>query len=213
MSESGFELTIQRSAVGQTGEWIGVRLVLRLLETGRIEDDRGRLVGHAPQDPPMLVGKAAGDRVIDDQAADEASLESQRARQERGQLLAMRTAAVGARGQPQRNLAPRLGFPLEQRFGARSLRVAADISVGVVAKEQRAGDERNEPADLVLNQRHCVGDAKARAERLRDLVERLLFTVRTGDVLQRIELLGAAPRSSSTGVAGRRGERCLRRAR
>ena len=59
--EPGLELAIQRAAVGQTGQRIGVRLVLRLLEPGRIEDDRRRLLAHAAEDPPVLVGEAARD--------------------------------------------------------------------------------------------------------------------------------------------------------
>jgi hypothetical protein len=42
--------------------------------------------------------------------------------------------------------------------------------------------------DLFLNQRHRLRDAKARAERLRNFIERLLFAVRTGDVAQRVAL-------------------------
>ena len=84
------------------------------------------------------------------------------------------------------------------------MRVAADVAVFVVAEEERAGDERDEPADLVVDQRHRVGDAEARAERLRDLVERLFLAVRAGDVLQRDEALPLDPLAVLRIGSGRR---------
>src|SRR5688500_10366180 len=117
----------------------------------------------------------------------------------------MRAAAISARGQPQRNLAPRLGLPLEERLGARTVRIPAGVSAGVVAEEQGTGDERNEPADLVLNKRHGIRDPEARTERLRDLVERLFFPVCSRDVLQRVELLTLVPRRFSGRIGRSRG--------
>ena len=73
--------------------------------------------------------KQPGDGVIDHQPADEPALEPQRAREQRGQLFAVRPAAVGAGRQAQRDLAPRSRRPLEQRFGAGPVGVAAHVPV------------------------------------------------------------------------------------
>ena len=91
-------MAIERAAIRKPGQCIGVRLVLRLLEPGRIEDDRGRLLAHPPEQPPVLVGEVPGDGVIDRDPADERLLERQRAGEHRCELLAVETAAIGARG-------------------------------------------------------------------------------------------------------------------
>ena len=77
-----------------------MRLMLRLLEARRVVDDGGGLFADAPQHPPMIVGESAGDDVVDDQRADHAPLVYERAREQRLQILAVSSPAVGRRGNP-----------------------------------------------------------------------------------------------------------------
>src|SRR5262245_47550424 len=92
--------------------------------------------------------------------------------------------SVRAHGDPPRQLLPRFGSRLEERFGSGTMRIPARVAMLVVAKEQRAGNERNEPAHFLLDERHRLRDAETRAECLRDLVERLRFAMGAGNVLQ-----------------------------
>ena len=81
--ESGFELPIERTAVRQAGQRIGVRLVLGLFEPRRVVDDRSRLLAHAAEHAPVFVGEAPRHRVVDDEPANQPRLEHQAARQQR----------------------------------------------------------------------------------------------------------------------------------
>src|SRR5207237_4776953 len=94
--EARFELAVERSPIRQTRQWIGVRFVLRLLEARGVVDHRRGLLADATEDAPVLVGEAARNRVVDDQAADQTSFEDERAGQQRRQIFAVRVAAVGA---------------------------------------------------------------------------------------------------------------------
>ena len=199
--QPGLELPIERAPVGQRGQRIGMGLVLGLLEARRIVDDRRGLFAHPDEDAAVFVGEAARDRMVDDDSADQIPFEDQRTGQQRRQIRAVRVAAVGARREPEREVAPRLRRPLEQRLGAWSVRGSADVAVVVVAQEQGARRERHEAADLVVDQRHRAVDAQVRSEGLRDFVERLFLAMGARNVLQRQPSF-VRPRACAGGVGG-----------
>ena len=81
-----------RSPVRQTGERIGERVLLRLLEDDRVVDDGSRLLGDPLDQPAVIFGIAVRVDVIQRQAADELVVEEQRAHDRRFQLGARRDA-------------------------------------------------------------------------------------------------------------------------
>ena len=181
--------------------------VLEMLDHAATILDIGRAIDYYDrfEHAAMLVGEAGGGRVVDDQRADRTPFVVEPAGQHRLELVAMRAAPVGARREAKRDLAPRPRLPFEQRLGPGPVPVAARVPLGIVSEEQRGRDERHEAIDLLVNQRHRIENGKARTERLRDLVQRLLFAVRAGDVLERPFVLRR--RRGPGGSAGCRG-RC-----
>ena len=66
-----FELLLEHAAVREAGQRIGLRLVLGLLEPRGVEDHRRGLLAHAAEDPPVFVGEAPGNRVVDHEPANQ----------------------------------------------------------------------------------------------------------------------------------------------
>ena len=111
--QPGLELPIERAPIGQPGQRIGVGFLLGLLEMGGVMDHGRGLLTHPTKDAPVFVGERARDRVVDHEPANRTPLEYQRTGEQRRQFLAVHSAAVGARREPEREITPGLQLPLE----------------------------------------------------------------------------------------------------
>ena len=156
--------------------------------------------------------------MVDRQRADEALAEHQRADQRRLQrrreLQPRRFEIRAGPRVDERTPVPR--DPARQPLAAVHRDLLDDVGVDarrepaaqrvalLVVEEQRRARERHQVAQLGRDQRHGVGDAEARAERLRDLVERVDLAVRERDVLEHVLLVRRLRREPGRRLSGLR---------
>ena len=185
--------------VRQARQRIGQRVVLRLLEDQRVADDAGCLLGHAIEQPAVILGERRGARRVHRQRAHQPIANGQRAHQRADASVVVVRDARGleiGRGPCVQERAAVRAHPSDdalalpdherpQQLGVHSRRKAAPerLAVGVV-EEERARRERHDVAQLRRDERHRVRDAEPRAHRLGDVVERVDLAVRVRDLLE-----------------------------